>query len=250
DDSVGRILQKIKQLGLDENTLVIFTSDNGPWYGGSTGGLRGMKSKTWDGGLRVPFIARWPGQIPAGVVNHSVAGTIDVFPTLLKLAGVDIPHDRVIDGKDLWPLLTSSGAPSPHEAVVAMHGANLAIVRSGKWKLHVRNPGGVPNRGDDWIDPRGPDGLTLIAQFEQARPSDYPGVLGGDEPKAMMLFDLENDPGEQRDVSQEHPEVVKRLHEYAQNIIADMPKFDPPKRDFQGLRRLTGGSLEAAYDPE
>ncbi|MEW6236398.1 MAG: sulfatase [Candidatus Omnitrophota bacterium] len=250
DASVGKILQTVKELGADENTLVIFASDNGPWYGGSAGGLRGMKAKTWDGGLRIPFIARWPGKIPAGIVNHSVAGNIDAFPTLLKLAGVDLPNDRIIDGEDIWPLLTSPDALSPHEAVIGMSGANLAIVRSGKWKLHIINPGGVPNRGDDWIDPRGPDGVTLVAQFEQARPADYPGVIGGDGPKAMMLFDMEADPSEQRDVSEDHPDMVKRLHTYAQKVIAEMPEFDPPKRDFQGMRRLTGGTLESAYPPK
>ncbi|GAF81426.1 unnamed protein product, partial [marine sediment metagenome] len=82
DWSVGQILDKIKKLGLDSNTLVLFTSDNGPSYGGSTGGLRGMKGRTWEGGIRVPMIARWPGRIPAGNVNHSPAGSIDVFPTI------------------------------------------------------------------------------------------------------------------------------------------------------------------------
>jgi len=201
DWSVGQILNKLKQLGLDSNTLVLFTSDNGPWYGGSTGGLRGMKSKNWEGGLRVPLIARWPGKIPAGLVNNSLAGTIDVFPTILKAAGLDAPKDRIIDGKDIWPLLTAAHAKSPHEAIFSMQGPNLMTVRSGKWKLHVRSPGGVPKRGEDWVDPRGPDGVTIIAPYEQARPSAYPGVIGGDGPKEIMLFDLQADPAEQHDVT-------------------------------------------------
>ncbi|MBN2313854.1 MAG: sulfatase-like hydrolase/transferase [Sedimentisphaerales bacterium] len=108
DFSIGRIFQKLKQLDLDKDTFVIFTSDNGPWYGGSTRGHRGMKGKTWEGGLRVPMIARWPGTIPAGIVNPSPAGTIDIFPTILNAAGVDIPRDRIIDGEDIWSLLTST----------------------------------------------------------------------------------------------------------------------------------------------
>ena len=242
DWSVGQLLGKLKQLGLDDNTLVLFTSDNGPWYGGSTGGLRGMKGKTWEGGLRVPLIARWPGKIPAGLVNNSLAGTIDVFPTILKVASVGVPTDRVIDGRDIRPLLTSAGARSPHEALFAMQGANLMTVRSGKWKLHVRSPGGMAKRGDDWVDPRGPDGVTIIAPYEQARPSAYPGVIGGDEPKSMMLFDLEADPAEQRDVSKRHAEVVERLKAIYEKTVGQVPEFKRPKR-FRQLRRIKGGDL-------
>lgn len=245
DFSIGRVFEKLEQLGLDNNTLVIFTSDNGPWYGGSTGGLRGMKAKTWEGGLRVPMIARWPGKIPAGVVNNSPAGTIDVLPTILKAAGVDIPADRVIDGRDIRPLLTSAEAESPHEALFAMQGTYLMTVRSGKWKLHVRSPGPAPKRGDDWVDPRGPDGVTILAPYEQARPSDYPGATVGDGPKNMMLFDIEADPSEQHDLSRQHPNVVERLKAIYDKTFAQVPKFKPPKR-FKQLRRIKGGDLN--YD--
>lgn len=245
DWSVGQILNKIKQLGIDTNTLVLFTSDNGPWYGGSTGGLRGMKGKTWEGGLRVPLIARWPGKIPAGLVNSALAGTIDVLPTILAAAGVDVPADRIIDGENIWPLLTSPHAKSPHEAIFGMQGPNLMIVRSGRWKLHIRSPGGMPGRGEDWVDPRGPDGVTILAPYEQARPSAYPGVIGGDDPKAMMLFDLEADPAEQRDVSKQHPEVVGRLKAIYDKIVAQIPEFERPRR-FKQLRRIKGGNLR--YD--
>ncbi|MGC8791870.1 MAG: sulfatase family protein, partial [Bryobacteraceae bacterium] len=169
DHSVGRILACLRDLGLEENTLVIFTSDNGPWFGGSTGGLRGMKATTWEGGIRVPFIARWPGRIPAGRVVREPAGIIDVFPTLLALAGAPLPADRVIDGRNIFPLMTGEAAASPHEALFAMSGARLAIVRSGRWKLHVLSPGKETRYRQDpsgWVDPRGPDGVTLIAQFE------------------------------------------------------------------------------------
>ena len=247
DWSVGQILGKLTQLGLDDNTLVLFTSDNGPWYGGSTGGLRGMKSLTWEGGLRVPLIARWSGKIPAGLVNNSPAGTIDVFPTILNAAGVDVPKDRVIDGKDIWPLLTSSQAKSPHEALFGMQGPNLMTVRSGKWRLHVRSPGPVPKRGEDWVDPRGPDGVTIIAPYEQARPSAYPGVLGGDEPKDMMLFDIEADPSEQHDVSEQHGDVVKRLKALYEETLAEVPDFEQPQR-FKEIRRIKGGNLD--YESE
>lgn len=245
DFSVGRVFDKLKQLGLDDDTLVIFTSDNGPWYGGSTGGLRGMKARTWEGGLRVPMIARWPGKIPAGVVNNSPAGTIDILPTILKAAGVGIPSDRVIDGRNIWPLLTDAGAKSPHEALFAMHGTNLMTVRSGKWRLHVRPPAPAPNRGDDWVDPRGPDGVTILAPYEQAKPSQYPGAIGGDGPKNMMLFDIEADPAEQHDLSKQHPDVVEHLKAIYDKTFAQVPKFEPPKR-FKNLRRIKGGDLN--YD--
>lgn len=245
DASVGRVLDTIKRLGIDRDTMVVFTSDNGPWYGGSTGGLRGMKGRTWEGGLRVPMIARWPGRIPTGVVNDSVAASVDILPTLLSAAGVAIPQDRTIDGKDLWPLLTSARAPSPHEAVFGMQGPNLATLRSGRWRLHVRSPGAAPKRGDDWVDPRGPDGVTLLAPYEQARPSAYPGVRGGDEPKTMMLFDIEKDPSEQHDVSADHPDVVQRLKALFDRTLAEVPKFERPSQ-FEALRRVRGGRLK--YD--
>ena len=243
DQSVGQVLDKVSQLGIEDNTLVLFLSDNGPWYGGSTGGLRGMKGTTWEGGLRVPLIARWPGRIPAGTVNDAVAGTIDILPTLLKAAGLPIPSDRKIDGTDIWPLLTAPEAASPHEALFGMQGPNLATVRSGRWRLHVRSPGGTPKRGDDWVDPRGPDGVTILAPYEQARPRAYPGRTSGDELKSMMLFDILNDPAEQKDVSREHPDVVSRLKALFDQAAAELPKFPPP-RQFKGLRRLKGGALK------
>src|SRR5262249_25901365 len=103
DWGVGQVLGRLQALGLDDRTLVVFTSDNGPGSGGSTGGLRGMKGFPWEGGFRVPCIARWPGRIPAGRVSHQVAVTMALFATALAVAGVPPPRDRVIDGKDLLP---------------------------------------------------------------------------------------------------------------------------------------------------
>ncbi len=261
DDGIGQVLDLLKKLSLDEKTLVIFTSDNGPWYGGSTGGLRGMKGRTWEGGLRVPMIARMPGTIPPGVVNDSPAGTIDILPTVCKLAGVDVPSDRVIDGRDVLSMLKDAKAPSPHEAIFGMQGQSLATIRAGQWKLHVRNPG--PPRFinlskdelEKWVDPRGPDGVILLAPYEQAKPTQYPGLTTGDPPKAMMLFDLAADRGEQHDVSAEHPDVVKRLLAIFDKVKADVPDFPEPKSDYlfktpakgpRPLMRLIGGELR--YD--
>jgi uncharacterized sulfatase len=172
----------------------------------------------------VPLIARWPGKIPAGHVSHAVAGTIDVFPTVLKLAGVPLPQDRVIDGRDIMPLL-SRDAASPHEAIFAMHGPRLCCVRSGKWKLHVLVPGPrmLGKQLTDWVDPRGPDGVTILAPHEQYQPIAHPGITTGERPKGMMLVDLQSDPSEQHDVAAEQPEVVERLKGMFQKMEAQVP---------------------------
>jgi uncharacterized sulfatase len=228
DWSIGEVMKALRETGLDENTLVIFSSDNGPWFGGSTGGLRGMKSRSWEGGLRVPMIARWPGQLPAGKVIDAVCGTIDVMPTVLARAGVEPPAGRALDGKNIWPVLTE-GADSPHAALFSMQGRDLMTVRRGRWKLHVRSPGatGVHWKVKNWIDPRGPDGVTILAPYEQYQPEDYPGADGGDEGRAMMLFDLQSDPAEQHDVAAEHPDVVRDLKA---RFDAMLPVFEAGRR--------------------
>jgi uncharacterized sulfatase len=226
DAGVGEVLAKLKELGLEEKTFVVFTSDNGPWFGGSTGGLRGMKGNTYEGGFRVPCIARWPGTIPAGHVNHSPTVMMDLFATVLNVAGIEPPADRVIDGRDLLPLLTGE-AKTPHPAVFGQRGPQLATVRDSRWKLHVLPPrdnfAELHKPGQRWIDPRGPDGVTILAPFEQYQPSDHPGLLTGDEPQAMQLFDLEADPGEQKDVAAQHPEIVARLKVRYDEMNAAVP---------------------------
>jgi arylsulfatase A-like enzyme len=225
DASVGRVLAKLKELKLDDNTLVVFTSDNGPWFGGSTGGLRGMKGTSWEGGYRVPFIARWPGTIPAGHVNDQPAVMMDLFATALKVGGIAAPSDRVIDGADIRPLLTSN-AKSPHEVIVGAQGPRLATVRDARWKLHVLAGNDrmlkAPANGR-WIDPRAPDGVTLLAPYEQYQPTDFPGNTTGDPPKAMALFDLSTDPNEQHNVADANPDVVKRLKAQFDAIAKDLP---------------------------
>ncbi len=208
DWSVGRILATLKRLGLERRTLVFFSSDNGPWYGGSTGGLRGMKGRWWEGGYRVPLIAWRPGTIPPGQVIQEPAMIMDLFTTVLTAAGVPLPADRVIDGRDLLPVLTS-GAKSPHEALFCYQGG-VRTVRVGRWKLHVRVPG-APRRKPGWVDPRAPNGKTLLAPKEQYGPEAHPGVTGGDRPKGVALFDVEKDRAEQHDLADEHPAVVARL---------------------------------------
>ncbi|MHC4206222.1 MAG: sulfatase family protein [Planctomycetota bacterium] len=244
DWSVGEIMKTLRQLGIDQNTLLIFTSDNGATYGGDNGGLRGRKHSSWDGGVRVPFIARWPGHLPAGNVNPSLASIVDIFPTLLRLAGANLPTNREIDGKNLWPLLMSEKAPSAHNFLITMHNDRLMTVHSGPWKLHVHAQKKYQPLQDldTWKDPRGPDGVTIIAPFEQYTPASYPGLTSGPDPKPWQLFNVKNDPGEQKDMSTRHPEVVQRLRRYAESTMAEMPKFQRPHAS-PTYKRIKGGLL-------
>ena len=140
DWGTGRIIERLKELGIDDHTLVVYTSDNGPWLGkGKDGGsalpLRGGKFSTWEGGFREPTVMWWPGRIPSGAVCDEVAATIDLLPTLARLSGAGLP-ERAIDGKDIWPLMSGAkNARSPHEAFCYFKGRSLGAIRSGKWKL-------------------------------------------------------------------------------------------------------------------
>lgn len=214
DASIGQLLAALKEFQLDEKTLVMFTSDNGPWFGGSTGGLRGMKGSSYEGGYRVPCLARWPKTIPAGHVSAQPAVMMDLFATAIYAADVKPPAGLVIDGRNILPLFTSDAASS-HETILGAQGNKLATVRNERWKLHVLAPRdqfmALNKSGERWLDPRAPDGVTILAPYEQYQPSEHPGLKTGDPPRAMQLFDLQNDPGEQRDVAAEHPLVVERL---------------------------------------
>lgn len=199
DWSVGEVLAALKRTGVDERTLVIFTTDNGPWlsygnHGGSAGPLREGKGTTWEGGVRVPCIMRWPGRIPAGTVCDEPAATIDLFPTVARLINAELPS-LPIDGLDIWPLMAGeAGANTPHDAFYFYWGNHLQAVRSGRWKLHFphtyRSLTGTPGRDGT------PGGYTQ-------------------ERTELALFDLEADIGETTDVKAAHPEVVKRLEELA-----------------------------------
>ena len=141
DWGVGQILKKLKTLGLDDNTMVIFASDNGPWLqmkenGGCALPLRGGKFETYEGGIRVPCIMRWPGKIPAKRICNQLCSTIDILPTFAQLAGYEVPADRVIDGKNIWPLISGkANAKSPHDDFYYYRAEVLEVVRSGQWKL-------------------------------------------------------------------------------------------------------------------
>ena len=190
DWSVGQILNALDELGIDEKTMVIFTSDNGPWFEGSAGELRERKGgASWEGGFNVPFIVRWPGAIPPGVTSDAISMNFDVFPTLLELAGVDVPDDRAIDGKNIWPVLQGSNR-SPHEYLYFFNNEEITAVRSQRWKFVIRSY----YRG----------GLSRFYGERHGEPHYYhPG----------LLFDLELNPEEQFSYTREQPEIVDKMLE-------------------------------------
>ncbi|MCW5980495.1 MAG: sulfatase [Bryobacteraceae bacterium] len=207
DWSVGRILDTLRKYGLERRTLVIFTSDNGPWlsYGdhaGSAGPLREGKGTMFDGGCREPTVMWWPGRIPAGTTTSEPAMTIDILPTIAGLVGARLPG-HPIDGRDIWPLISgASGAKSPHEAYYFYWNRELQAVRMGDWKLHF------------------PHTYRTLA--------GRPGGSGGkpvpyDEGSvALSLFNLREDAGETRNVAAAHPEVVARIERLADGMRADL----------------------------
>jgi arylsulfatase len=208
DWSVGEVLKAVKDAGAEGNTLVVFTSDNGPWlsYGNHAGGagpLREGKGTTWEGGVRVPCVARWPGTIPAGSVQAEPAMTIDLLPTVAKLAGADLPK-LPIDGKDVGPLLRcEKGAKSPQAAYYFYFGTNeLQAVRAGRWKL---------------VLPHTYRSMAGQEPGKDGKPGRYRQEKVGQE-----LYDLAADVGESTDVSAKHPEVVKRLLADAEAARADL----------------------------
>lgn len=193
DWSTGEILRSLKELGLDKNTLVIFTSDNGPntGKGGSAGPLKGGKGSTLEGGVRVPFVARWPGTIPAGTeIDEAITG-MDLLPTLTKLAGGEVPDDRVIDGKDIWPLLAGKpNAKSPHDAIYYLRGRGVDGIRIGDWKYRT----------------------ATDKPPKEKRSKRQPAAES--KPKKVSvetLYNLSDDIGEQTNLIDEHPEIAQRL---------------------------------------
>jgi len=193
DWSVGEILKCLKRNGLEHNTLVIFTSDNGPWYEGSAGALRGRKGQSYEGGFRVPFVARWPGHIVPGSVNPGTVMNIDLYPTLLSLAGVGLPKDRIVDGKDITKLLMGKDKTSPHETLYFFHYDRLEGIRAGRWKYFDKM-----NRYT-W-----PIALDTAA---------IPNTLGAEQmgDRWPLLYDIARDPGEAYNVINTHPDVAAQL---------------------------------------
>ncbi len=205
DWQVGCLMDTLDELGLADNTLVIYTSDNGPQLNvkghGSAGVLRDGKWTNFEGGIRVPCIMRWPGKIPAGSHNNEITGIIDMLPTFSAIAGVDVPTDRVLDGRNILPYMLGEKVDTPiHDSFIVPG----ATIRYHDWKLLVKTqkPGGVK-----------------------------PGAKatgGRVEAKAGSLFNLKNDPGETTDLSAQYPEKVKEL---TKKMDAFMEKFNANKRE-------------------
>ena len=197
DRNVGVLLERLSELGLEQDTLVMFTSDNGPWFEGSSGPFRDRKGGSgWDGGFRVPFILRQPGRIPAGVVTSALASNLDLLPTLTAMAGLS-PPETELDGRDLSAVIFEN-APSPHEEIILFDNANVAAIRTARWKYVVRS---YYRKYD-----------VSLASF------GYP-----------LLFDLEQDPGENYSVVSRHSDIANEMKERVERARA---KYEPLAKAF------------------
>ncbi|MHB8903331.1 MAG: sulfatase family protein [Thermoguttaceae bacterium] len=228
DESVGQVLDALREQNLGDKTLVIFASDNGPFlsYGdhaGSASPLREGKLTSFEGGVRTPCIVRWPGMVPAGRVCDELLLSIDLLPTIAALIGAELPP-RPNDGKDVWPLLSGRpGAVTPHEAFYYYAGEELQAIRSGRWKLHFPH---------DYLTVAGPPGRGgKPANFENLQPKaiEQSGIQGIASRHGyqvghieLALFDLQADPGETRNLASRHPDVVERLSRLAESARADL----------------------------
>ncbi|PWD98536.1 sulfatase family protein [Marinilabilia rubra] len=224
DWSAGEVLKTLEELGLDENTLVIFTSDNGPWLvqkenGGSAGLLREGKGTSWEGGHRVPMIARWPEHIPEGVVNENVATTLDLLPTIASLADVSLP-EKLLDGENILPLLKGNKVSS-HDPFMFYRGNLVFAVRMGKWKAHY------------------------ITQ------TSYPsGPLNYHNPP--LLYDLEHDPSEKINLAKGHPEIIEKITALKEAHEKTVRTIRTPEIEAENLMdksMVTGGRLRIQEMP-
>jgi len=224
DWSAGEIIKTLIELNLDKETLVIFTSDNGPWLvqkqnGGSAGLLREGKGTTWEGGHRVPMIAWWPGDIPGGIVNENVATSLDLLPTIAEIAKVRLP-ERKLDGQDILPALQNIN-PFKHEPFMFYRGNLVFAVRNGKWKAHYITQTAYPNGPLVYHDP-------------------------------PLLFNLESDPSEKYNVADEHPEIIERLtdlkKEHEKTVVANRKPVIEAE-ELIDKAEVTGGTLRIQKMP-
>ena len=210
DWSTGQILEALEKLDLDDNTLVVFTSDNGPNLGkqGRALPLRGGKGSTYEGGVRVPFVARWPGRIPAGLTSDEPITVMDLLPTICGLAGAEVSSDRVIDGKNVWPLLSGErSAKSPHDAIYYTRGRSVHGIRMGDWKY--RRATNKPAKGDK---PKRGERLSDTPENEAVE----------------TLHNLREDVGEQRNRLAEHSEIADRLRKRMATFEANLRRNQRP----------------------
>ncbi len=198
DWSVGQVMDALRRTGAESNTLVMFSSDNGPWYQGSPGRLRGRKGMTWEGGQRVPFLARYPGKIPKAKVCHGVMSIMDILPTVANLCAAGPPRNP-LDGIDVWPLLTGAKPEIDREVLLYFDNMDLQCARLGRWKLHIARA----------------NHLTYSPP-----PAGGRQVLPLPKPE---LYDVVSDVDESYDVAAEHPDEVRKILDRVENVIAGMP---------------------------
>jgi len=206
DGSVGDVVAALKRLKIEDNTLVIVTSDNGPWFEGSTGGFRGRKGQSYEGGFRVPMVAAWPGQIPSGKVSHVPAMNIDLLPTLLTMAGLTLPQDRVIDGSDILPALRGDTDTLADRALYFFHDYDVEAVRVNEWKYIDSISHYV------WPQPLDkPDSFTgkMISTRDYTPPNSSQSIptLG----VWPLLYQLDKDRGEAYNVAKKYPELTQKM---------------------------------------
>ena len=223
DWSIGAVIAKLKQSRILENTIIIFMSDNGPWYGGSTGGLKGMKANNWEGGVRVPFIIRYPRIYPQGKTASTPCWSPDILPTIMKLTGIATNPAIHLDGEDITRIV--QGKSANHPPIYTMKDTVVRTIRYGKWKLFLSKPDYYKNIDlTSWTDKRGPDGTTILAPAEQATPADYPGLKPERMEGDMLLFDLVKDPTESTDLSGKYPRIKEMLIKKYQGFLNTIPK--------------------------
>jgi arylsulfatase A-like enzyme len=222
DWSIGCLLEALRSHNLEKNSFVIFASDNGPWlnfgnHAGSAGPLREGKLNMWEGGCRIPCIARWPGHIPAGTVCNQMAATIDILPTFAEIAGAE-PPSRRIDGVSILPLLRGEQGANPRFVFWPYFGQTLTGVREGKWKLQLPH-------------------TSLVYEGYKPGRDGIPGKTGTRKLE-LALFDLEADIGEKTDVAAQHPEIVTRLQKIAAEARADLGDTGKPGPGVRPPRKL------------
>ncbi len=225
DWSTGEILSLLEELNILDRTIVIFMSDNGASYGGNNLPLKGKKATNWEGGVRVPFMIRYPENLPAGMVVEAPCWSPDIFPTLLSMCGIDLPADLYLDGQEILEVLKGNEPVLEHKAIFTMKGGTIRTVRKGKWKMYVEKPVFYRERDlTNWKDKRGPDGTTIIAPYEQATPAMYPGVKPGKMEGETFLFNLDKDIAEMHNEAEANPEIVAELQEEYEKFMVSLEK--------------------------
>jgi len=232
DWSVGEILKALKKYGLEKNTLVIFTSDNGPANGeGSAGGLRGRKGTTYEGGVRVPFAARLPGQIPSGLVCSGITATIDILPTLANLTGAKLPS-KPLDGIDIWPMFTGKQKHIEREVLLYWEGWTLTNARMGKWKLRFSQSttgmgGGMPMGGQPGGASAGEPQGAGTGAGQTGNPPGGEQAMGGGMGQSggvPALYNLETDPDESYNAASAHPDIVADITARVEKLVTGFPE--------------------------